>query len=82
LLPKFVQEGAAMDHELRKRGTRTMDLGPHAAFIISAYAIAAVIVTGLVVWVLIDQRRQRRMLGDLEMRGLSRRSERASEGKK
>jgi heme exporter protein D len=59
-----------------------MDLGPHAAFIVIAYAVAALIVAGLIAWVLLDQRRQKRILGDLEMRGLSRRSERANEAKK
>ena len=59
-----------------------MDLGPHAAFIVGAYAVAALIVAGLVLWVLVDQRRQRRILRDLELRGVSRRSERASEDRK
>ncbi len=59
-----------------------MDLGPHAAFIVGAYAVAALIVAGLVIWVLVDQRRQRRILRDLELRGVSRRSERASEDRK
>ena len=59
-----------------------MDLGPHATFIVGAYAVAALIVAGLVIWVLVDQRRQRRILRDLELRGVSRRSERASEDRK
>ena len=59
-----------------------MNLGPHAAFIVSAYIIAALIVAGLIAWVVLDQRRQRRILGDLELRGMSRRSERANEAKK
>jgi heme exporter protein D len=56
-----------------------MDLGPHAAFIVGAYAVALLIVAALIAWVLIDNRRQRRILADLEARGITRRSERARE---
>jgi heme exporter protein D len=55
-----------------------MDLGPHAAFIESAYGIATVIVAGLILWVVVDHRRQLRRLAELEARGLVRRSERPS----
>jgi len=51
-----------------------LDLGPHAAFIESAYAIAVVIVGGLVGWVVADHRRQARRLAELEARGLGRRA--------
>ena len=51
-----------------------MVLGPHAIFIITAYAAAAVVIAGLIVWVMIDHRAQKRVLGDLEARGISRRS--------
>ncbi len=51
-----------------------MDLGPHAGFILAAYA-AAVIVLGLVaLWVLLDYRVQRQALVALEAQGISRRS--------
>jgi heme exporter protein D len=56
-----------------------MDLGPHAAFIIGAYSVAILIVAALIAWVLIDQRRQRQLLSDLEARGIMRRSERSPE---
>jgi heme exporter protein D len=56
-----------------------MDLGPHAAFITGAYAVAILIVAALIAWVLIDQRRQRQLLSDLEARGITRRSERSPE---
>jgi heme exporter protein D len=56
-----------------------MDLGPHAAFIIGAYAVAILIVAALIAWVLIDQRRQRQLLSDLEARGIMRRSGRSPE---
>jgi heme exporter protein D len=52
-------------------------LGPHAAFIVGAYAAALLVVGALIGWVLIDHRAQRRMLEDLEARGVTRRSDRA-----
>ncbi len=55
-----------------------MDLGPHAAFIVAAYAVAFVIVVLLIVWVALDYRAQRRVLADLDARGIQRRSERAA----
>ena len=51
-----------------------MDLGPHAAFIIAAYAMAALVVMGLIAWVLADHAAQRRLLADLEARGVTRRA--------
>ena len=51
-----------------------LDLGPHANFIIAAYVIAALVVTGLIAWVLADYDAQRRLIGDLEARGVTRRS--------
>jgi heme exporter protein D len=56
-----------------------MDLGPHAVFIVAAYAVAIVIVAGLIVWVAVDRRHLRRALDQLEERGITRRSERAGE---
>ena len=56
-----------------------MDLGPHAAFIIAAYAMAAVVVVGLIAWVIADHDAQRRLLADLEARGVTRRSEKPPE---
>jgi len=52
-----------------------MNLGPHAAFIIAAYAAAVVVVIGLIGWVIADHAAQRWLLDDLEARGVSRRSE-------
>jgi heme exporter protein D len=51
-----------------------MDLGPHAAFIVASYVAAALVVIGLIVWVLADHDAQRRLLKDLEARGITRRS--------
>jgi heme exporter protein D len=58
-----------------------MTLGPHAAFIISAYAVAVGVIAGMIAWVMLDYRRQLRLLSDLEARGVTRRSERTSERK-
>jgi heme exporter protein D len=51
-----------------------MSLGPHAAFIIAAYAAALAVVIGLISWVIADNAAQRRLLADLEARGVTRRS--------
>jgi heme exporter protein D len=56
-----------------------MNLGPHAAFIIIAYAIAALVVIGLILWVEIDNRVQRQRLAKLKDQGVSRRSEKTME---
>ena len=51
-----------------------MDFGPHAAFIIAAYAATVALVAGLIAWVVLDWRAQKRVLGDLEAHGVTRRS--------
>ena len=51
-----------------------MSLGPHASFIVAAYVIAALVVIGLIVWVEVDNRMQRRMLEKLAAQGVARRS--------
>ena len=51
-----------------------MDLGPHAGFIISAYATAAIIVGALVFWVYADYRALKRSIAELEARGTKRHS--------
>ena len=51
-----------------------MSLGPHAAFIIAAYAAAVIVVGALIVWVTLDYRAQKRLLGDLDRQGVTRRS--------
>jgi heme exporter protein D len=56
-----------------------MNLGPHAAFIVSAYAAAIAIVAVLILWVALDRRRLRRTIEDLEAHGITRRSERSNE---
>jgi heme exporter protein D len=53
-----------------------MSLGPHADFIVAAYAVTLFVVAALIGWVVLDYVVQRRILGDLEERGLTRRSQR------
>ena len=53
-----------------------MNLGPHADFILAAYAATAFIVAALIAWIVLDYSAQRRMLGYLEERGVRRRSHR------
>jgi heme exporter protein D len=54
-----------------------MNLGPHAAFIITAYVAAIAIVAGLIAWIVLDRRHLSRILDDFEAQGISRRSARA-----
>jgi heme exporter protein D len=56
-----------------------MNLGPHADFIVAAYAIAVLVIAALIGWVALDHRAQKRSLERLEARGVTRRSERAVE---
>lgn len=59
-----------------------MDLGPHAAYIWLAYASVAAGLAALVAWLVLDGRRQQRLVDDLEARGVRRRSDRASSADK
>jgi heme exporter protein D len=52
------------------------NLGPHAAFIWTSYGAAVLVLAVLVAWLVLDGRRQRRRLADLEARGHVRRSAR------
>jgi heme exporter protein D len=54
-------------------------LGPHASFILTAYGVAVLVIASLIAWVVLDYRAQRRALGELEARGVTRRSGRAAE---
>ena len=56
-----------------------MYLGPHAGFIVAAYAVAGVVVAGLIVWIVSDHRAQTRHLTELEQSGATRRSARQPE---
>jgi heme exporter protein D len=54
-----------------------MDLGPHAAYIWASYAVATLVLAGLVGWLVFDGRRQRQLIDELEARGVRRRSGRS-----
>ncbi len=49
-----------------------VDLGPHAAFIWSAYAAVALVLAVLIAWVIADGRRQRALLERLDADGVRR----------
>jgi heme exporter protein D len=51
-----------------------LHLGPHASFIIAAYAVTFVAVAALAVSIVADDRKQRRILAELERKGIRRRS--------
>jgi heme exporter protein D len=55
-----------------------VNLGPHADFIIAAYAIAALVLIGLIAWVEVDNRTQWRNLAKLAAQGITRRSEKTT----
>lgn len=50
-----------------------LSLGPHAGFILAAYAVTVVAVTALVLVTLADDRRQRQLLAELDRKGVKRR---------
>ena len=56
----------------------TMSFAQEAGFIVAAYAVTAFMVAVLIAWVVLDYSAQRRILGDLEERGVTRRSRRSA----
>jgi heme exporter protein D len=50
------------------------DLGPHAVFIVAAYGVTFVAVAALAFFIVADDRKQRRLLAELERKGIRRRS--------
>ena len=55
-----------------------MSLGPYASFIVISYALVAVVVLILMVWIAIDYRNQKDRLRELEASGVTRRSGRSA----
>ena len=55
------------------------NLGPHADFIVAAYAVTVLVVAAMIGWVVLDHRAQKRSLARLEAHGVTRRSERTVE---
>jgi len=50
------------------------NFGPHAIFTLAAYGVTFVAVAALALAIVADDRKQRRLLADLERRGIRRRS--------
>ena len=55
-----------------------MSLGPYASFIVTSYLLVAAVVLLLIVWIVVDYRRQRARLKDIEASGVTRRSGRSA----
>jgi len=55
-----------------------MSLGPYTSFITTSYALVAVVVLLLIVWIAIDYRTQKSRLRELEASGITRRSGRGA----
>lgn len=53
-----------------------MQTTAHIGFIATAYATGVVVIGALIAWVMLDYRSQRRILAELESKGISRRSAR------
>jgi heme exporter protein D len=53
---------------------------PHFGFILAAYLVTGLTCLGLIAWIVLDHRRQTALLGDLEARGVTRRSARSGGG--
>ena len=51
-----------------------MDAAAHTGFILAAYLLTAVVLAGMIVWIALDARTQRRRLAELEAQGIRRRS--------
>ncbi|OQM77183.1 heme exporter protein CcmD [Manganibacter manganicus] len=50
-------------------------MSAHALYVTAAYGITAVVLAGLVGWILLDQRQRRKELAELEAAGVRRRSD-------
>ena len=52
----------------------SIDLGPHADFILAAYGVTLLVLIVLISWIAVDYRSQRRQVAQLESQGITRRS--------
>jgi len=55
-----------------------MSLGPYASFIVTSYALVALVLVLLIAWIVIDYRSQRERLRELDASGVARRSGRGA----
>ncbi|MBB6261204.1 heme exporter protein D [Paenochrobactrum gallinarii] len=51
----------------------------HITYVVASYVISALVLTGMITWILLDQRAQRSELQRLEAQGVRRRSRRTQE---
>ncbi|TSE13715.1 heme exporter protein CcmD [Mesorhizobium intechi] len=54
-------------------------MSAHALYVTAAYGITAVVLAGLIGWILLDQKGRKRDLAELEAAGVRRRSDKAEE---
>ncbi|CCV04394.1 Heme exporter protein CcmD [Mesorhizobium metallidurans STM 2683] len=52
-------------------------MSAHALYVTAAYTMTAVVLAGLIGWILIDQRARKRDLAELEAAGVRRRSDKS-----
>ena len=55
-----------------------MSLGPYSSFIVTSYALVMAVVLMMIVWIVLDYRRQQSRLRELEASGVFRRSGRSA----
>jgi heme exporter protein D len=55
-----------------------MSLGPYASFIVTSYAVVAIVLVLLIVWIMMDYRSQTQRLRELDASGIIRRSGRST----
>jgi len=56
-------------------------MSAHALYVTAAYSITALVLAGLIGWILLDQRARKRELAELEAAGVRRRSDKAGTAK-
>lgn len=56
-------------------------MSTHDLYVAAAYAATAIVLTGLVGWILLDRRARNKELAELEASGIRRRSDRAGAAK-
>ena len=55
-----------------------MSIGPYTSFIVTSYALVMAVVLMMIVWIVLDYRRQQSRLRELEASGVFRRSGRSA----
>ncbi|AZO60552.1 MAG: heme exporter protein CcmD [Mesorhizobium sp.] len=56
-------------------------MSAHALYVAAAYAISAIVLVGLIGWILLDQRARKRELAALDAAGVRRRSDKVGTAK-